>query len=152
MVGHDLHAEPRLTLGHSGEFHQVDDQALLRQPAGHQAGERPGQAVFDDIVRAQVEAQPFVYPSGLIELPMNPISDIGAFRGGRWPLEDFLKAIRLGVAWAIEHKAVYDFLAHPSCLLATDPQFQSLELICDLVHAAGDKAEIVDLGKIAGQI
>jgi peptidoglycan/xylan/chitin deacetylase (PgdA/CDA1 family) len=120
--------------------------------ASSKSGERPTPAVFDDIVRAQSEAQPFVYPTGLIELPMNPISDIGAFRGGRWPLEDFLKAIRLGVEWAIEHKAVYDFLSHPSCLLATDPKFQSLELICDLVRAAGNKAEIVGLDTIARQV
>jgi peptidoglycan/xylan/chitin deacetylase (PgdA/CDA1 family) len=117
--------------------------------ANSKAGERPTQEVFDDIVRQQAAAQPFIYPSGLIEIPMNPISDIGAFRGGRWPLEDFLKAIRMGVEWAIEHKAVYDFLAHPSCLLATDPKFQAIELICNLVRAAGDKAEIVDLDKIA---
>jgi len=117
--------------------------------ANSKAGERPTQAVFDDIVRAQSEAQPFVYPTGLIEIPMNPISDIGAFRGGRWPLEDFLKAIRVGVEWAIEHKAVYDFLAHPSCLLATDPKFKSLDLICDLAAAAGNKAEIVGLDSIA---
>ena len=80
---------------------------------------------------------------------MNPISDIGAFRGGRWPLDDFLKAIRLAVEWAIEHRAAFDFLSHPSCLLATDPKFQAVELICDLVRAAGDKARIVDLGTIA---
>ena len=38
-------------------------------------------------------AQPFVYPDGLVEVPMSPISDIGAFRNGRWRLEWFLKAI-----------------------------------------------------------
>ena len=80
---------------------------------------------------------------------MNPISDIGAFRGGRWPLEDFLKAIRLAVEWTIEHKAVFDFLAHPSCLVATDPKFQAIELICEIVRAAGNKAQIVDLNTIA---
>jgi hypothetical protein len=58
----------------------------------------------------------------------------------------------VGVEWAIEHKAVYDFLAHPSCLLATDPKFKSLELICDLVAAAGNKAEIVGLDTIAKSI
>jgi peptidoglycan/xylan/chitin deacetylase (PgdA/CDA1 family) len=120
--------------------------------ANSQPGERPSPAVFDDIIRAQAEAQPFVYPSGQIEIPMNPISDIGAFRGGRWPLEDFLKAIRLGVEWAIEHKAVFDFLAHPSCLVATDPRFQALELVCDLVKAAGNRAELVDLERIAKSI
>src|SRR5207245_357950 len=110
--------------------------------ANTKPGERPTKDVFDDIVRAQAEAQPCIYPTGLVEVPMNPISDIGAFRGGRWPIEDFLKAIRLGVEWAIEHKAVFDFLAHPSCLLATDPKFQAVELICDIVRAAGDKAQI----------
>jgi peptidoglycan/xylan/chitin deacetylase (PgdA/CDA1 family) len=120
--------------------------------ANTKPGERPTKEIFDDIVRAQSAAQPFVYPTGLIEIPMNPISDIGAFRGGRWPLEDFLKAIRLGVEWAIEHHAVYDFLAHPSCLVATDPKFQAVELICDVVRAAGDKARIVDLGAIAKQV
>ncbi|MCY2965217.1 MAG: chitin deacetylase, partial [Planctomycetota bacterium] len=88
---------------------------------------------------------------GLIELPMSPISDIGAFRGGRWPLEDFLEAIRQGVQWAIENRAVFDFLAHPSCLVAADPQFRSIELICDLVKQAGDRAELVDLDRIAEQ-
>ncbi|MBS0260827.1 MAG: polysaccharide deacetylase family protein [Planctomycetes bacterium] len=117
--------------------------------ANSKAGERPSAEVFADIVRQQERAQPFAYPSGLIEIPMSPISDIGAFRGGRWPLDDFLQAIRLGVEWAIEHRAVYDFLAHPSCLLATDPKFQALELICDLVRAAGDRAEIVGLDQIA---
>ncbi|MFN0053038.1 MAG: polysaccharide deacetylase family protein [Planctomycetales bacterium] len=117
--------------------------------ANSEPGKRPTQAVFDDIVRAQSAAQPYVYPTGLIELPMNPISDIGAFRGGRWPLEDFLKAIRLGLEWTIEHKGVFDFLAHPSCLLATDPQFKAVELVCDMVRAAGDKAQLVDLDAIA---
>jgi hypothetical protein len=120
--------------------------------ANSKPGERPTKEIFDDIVRAQSAAQPFVYPTGLVEVPMNPISDIGAFRGGRWPLADFLKAIRLGVEWAIEHRAVYDFLAHPSCLVATDPQFQAVELICDLVRNARDKAQIVDLGAIAKQM
>lgn len=117
--------------------------------ANTKPGERPTQAIFDDLVRAQAAAQPFVYESGLVEIPMSPISDIGAFRGGRWPLEDFLTAIRLGVEWAIEHRAVFDFLAHPSCLLATDPKFQAVELICDLVRQAGDRARIVGLDEIS---
>ena len=40
--------------------------------------------------RPRQQAQPFVYPSGLVEVPMSPISDVGAFRNGRWPLESFL--------------------------------------------------------------
>ena len=120
--------------------------------ANSKPGERPTAAIFDDILRAQVEAQPFIYPSGLVEIPMNPISDIGAFRGGRWPLEDFLKAVRLGVEWAIDHKAVFDFLAHPSCLVAADPRFQAVELICDLVRAAGNRAQFVELEQIAKSV
>jgi hypothetical protein len=53
------------------------------------------------------------------------------------------------VTWAIEHRAVFDFLAHPSCLYVTDPEFKTIELICNLVKQAGDRAKIVDLGTIA---
>lgn len=111
--------------------------------------ERPKQDVFDGIVAAQKNAQPFVYPTGLIEIPMSPVSDIGAFRNGRWPLADFLQAIRLAVTWTIEHGTVFDFLSHPSCLVAMDPKFEAIQLICDLVRAAGDRAALVDLNAIA---
>lgn len=112
-------------------------------------GQRPTEAVFADIVRAQQAAQPFRYPDGLVEIPMSPVSDINAFRNGRWPLEDFLTAIRRSVEWAIERRAVFDFLAHPSCLYVTDPEFRAVDLICDLVKKAGDRAELVDLDAIA---
>jgi len=117
-------------------------------PVG-EAGKEPTQAVLDGIVKAQSAAQPFVYPKGLVEVPMSPISDIGAFRNGRWKLEWFLKAIRLGVEWAIDNKAVFDFLGHPSCLYVTDPEFKTIDLLCDLVKKAGDRAALVDLGTIA---
>jgi peptidoglycan/xylan/chitin deacetylase (PgdA/CDA1 family) len=113
--------------------------------------EVPGAAVYESIVRAQVEAQPFAYPDGLVEVPMSPISDIGAFRTGRWRLEWFLEAVRLGVEWAIEHRAVYDFLGHPSCLYVTDPGFRAIGLICDLVSKAGDRAAIVGLDALAAR-
>lgn len=109
----------------------------------------PTADVFDAIVKAQAQAQPFVYPKGLIEVPMSPISDIGAFRNGRWKIDYFLKALRRAVEWVIDNKAVFDFLAHPSCLYVTDPEFRAIELICDLVKKAGDRAAIVDLGTIA---
>jgi hypothetical protein len=105
--------------------------------------------VLESILEAQSAAQPFVYPSGLVEVPMNPISDVGAFRSAGWDLPAFLEAIRRGVAWAIEHHAVFDFLAHPSCLYVTDPEFQTIELICNLVKQAGDRAKLVDLDTIA---
>jgi len=115
-------------------------------------GEPPSHDVYDDIVRAQQEAQPFVYQSGLIEIPMSPISDVGAFRSRRWKLPHFLKAVRLAVEWAIETGGVFDFLCHPSCMVVEDPEFQSVRLICDLVRAAGNRAEVVTLDRIAENV
>jgi len=115
------------------------------------AGQPPDRKVMAGIVSAQEQAQPFVYPSGLIEIPMSPISDVTAFRSGRWPLEPFLSAIRAGVTWAIERRAVFCFLGHPSCLTVTDPQFRAIETICKLVSEAGDRAAITDLGSIANR-
>lgn len=112
-------------------------------------GTEPTPAVYESIVKAQAAAQPFVYPGGLVEVPMSPISDISAFRGGRWKLEWFLRAVRLGVEWAIDHRAAFDFLGHPSCLYVTDPEFKTVDLICDLVKRAGRKAALVDLGALA---
>lgn len=120
--------------------------------ANTQPMEEPSDAVFDSIVQAQERAQPFVYPSGLIEVPMSPISDIGAFRSGRWQLDWFLESIRRSIAWAIETRSVFDFLAHPSCLGIVDPEFKTIDLICDLVQAAGDAAELVDLDQIAHSV
>ena len=113
--------------------------------------EEPTEAMFESILRAQPASQPFFYPDGLIEIPMSPISDIGAFRTGQWQLEGFLKAVRLGVEWAIENRAVYDFLSHPSCLYVTDPEFRAIELICSLVKKAGKRASIVGLGALASR-
>ena len=114
--------------------------------------QEPSAAVLDGIVAAQIKAQPFIYPDGLIEIPMNPISDIGAFRNGRWQLDWFLKAIQQAVEWAIDRRAVFDFLAHPSCLYVVDPEFKSIELICDLVRKAGKRATIADLSTIARRV
>ena len=120
----------------------------------HARGElqtEPTEEVFADIVAAQAKAQPFVYPSGLVEVPMSPPSDITAFRGGRWKLPWFKEAVRRAVAWAIEHRAAFDFLGHPSCLYVTDPKFETIEMICQMVQDAGDRAELVDLGKLAAR-
>lgn len=115
------------------------------------AGQPPEASVYKAIVAAQEKAQPFVYPTGLVEVPMNPISDLGAFRIGRWDLQYFLKAVALGVEWAIAHRAVYDFLCHPSCLYVVDPEFKSIDLICELVRKAGSKAALVDLDTVAAR-
>jgi hypothetical protein len=114
-------------------------------------GEAPGPDVYDSIVMAQEQAQPFVYPDGLVEVPMSPISDVGAMRSARWQLDWFLKAIRLGVDWAIEKRTTFDFLAHPSCLYVVDPRFRAVELICERVKKAGERAAIVDLGTLAAR-
>jgi peptidoglycan/xylan/chitin deacetylase (PgdA/CDA1 family) len=128
-------------------FKWVSSQYVLH-PFG-EPGKRPGAAVFEGIVKAQAQSQPFAYPTGLLEIPMSPISDIVAFRTGRWPLESFLKAIQMGVEWAIAHRAVFDFLAHPSCLYVVDPEFRAIELICKLVQKAGSRAALTDLTSIA---
>jgi hypothetical protein len=114
-----------------------------------EAGAEPTPAVYESIVKAQVQAQPFTYPGGLIEVPMSPISDITAFRGGRWKLEWFLKAVRLAVEWAIDTGGVFDFLSHPSCLGITDPEFRAIDLICALAKKAGKKARLADLNTLA---
>lgn len=113
--------------------------------------ERPDAKVIENIVSAQAAAQPFVYPDGLIEIPMSPISDIGAFRTGQWKLEWFLTVIREAMTWTIENRATFDFLAHPSCLYVVDPDFKSLELICNLVAENSQRAEIVDLDTVASR-
>jgi len=121
----------------------------------HETGEpmhEPSAEVYADIVKRQAEAQPFVYPTGLIEIPMSPISDIGAFRTNYWKLKYFLKAVRMAVEWAIENRAVFDFLAHPSCLVVEDPKFETIKLICDLVEQSNGRAEIVGLDAIAEHV
>ncbi|MEX0725389.1 MAG: polysaccharide deacetylase family protein [Planctomycetaceae bacterium] len=121
----------------------------------HETGvpkEEPASDVYKSIVESQNVSQPFVYPNGLIEIPMSAISDVGAFRSNYWKLDWFLKAVRLSVERAIETGGVYDFLCHPSCMLVEDPGFETVKLICQLVKDAGDKAEIVGLSKIAERV
>ncbi|HEY4307910.1 MAG TPA: polysaccharide deacetylase family protein [Pirellulales bacterium] len=112
-------------------------------------GVEPSEAILSGIVATQQDAQPFLYETGLCEIPMSPASDINAFRSGRWQLAWFIESVRRGLGWAIENRAVYDFLGHPSCLYVTDPQFQVIDCICQQVAAAKDTAKIVDLGTIA---
>ena len=105
-------------------------------------------AILDGIVKSQTAAQPFVYPSGLVEIPMSPISDIGAFRNGRWNLDQFLKSTQLSVDWAIRNRAVFDFLGHPAVLSAKDPDFRTIRAICDAVNRSAHQAEMVSLQHI----
>jgi hypothetical protein len=112
------------------------------------ARQEPTLDVVRTIVEAQRQAQPFVYANGLVEIPMSPISDIGAFRTGRWRLAWFLNVVQQAVAWCIDNQAVFDFLCHPSCMYVVDPEFRSIALICDMVRRAGNCAELVTLDRI----
>jgi len=47
---------------------------------------------------------------------------------------------------------VFDLLSHPSVLYPNDPEFKVVELVCDLVRKAGDRAALVDLNAIAKQV
>ena len=112
----------------------------------------PVQDIFDELIATQAAAQPFVYPTGLIEIPMSPTGDVGAFRSGFWKRDTFLEYVELAVNWAIENKGVFDFLAHPSIMYVEDPDFETIKLICDLVKKSNGKAEIVGLSTIAKQV
>jgi hypothetical protein len=111
----------------------------------------PGADVYAGIVRAQAAAQPFAYPSGLVEVPMSPVSDVTAFRTHYWKLEWFLKAVRLAVEEAVRTVSCFDFLAHPSCLVVEDPTFEAVKLICGLVRDAGPRAALVGLDRFAAR-
>jgi len=111
--------------------------------------QEPDAATIAKIVDVSKATQPIAYPTGLVEIPMSPVSDINAFRTGRWKLEWFLKTIRAIVESTISNSGVFDFLCHPSCMYVVDPQFQTIDTICELVQKSAGKAEIVTLDAIA---
>jgi hypothetical protein len=111
--------------------------------------QQPDDSMLDQIADTLDQSQPFVYSDGLIEVPMSPISDIGAFRNGRWNLDSFLRSIEKSVRWTIERGAVFDFLAHPSSLGVVDPEFRSIDMICRLVRQSEGRAQLTDLAAIA---
>jgi peptidoglycan/xylan/chitin deacetylase (PgdA/CDA1 family) len=116
---------------------------------GPELEREPARDAFDSILESQAPSQPSVYPSGLIEIPMSPISDLIAFRTAHWKLDYFLKAVKETVQHAVERRFVYVLLAHPSCLSVHDPKFRTFELICDLVREARGRAKIASLDEIA---
>jgi peptidoglycan/xylan/chitin deacetylase (PgdA/CDA1 family) len=91
-------------------------------------GQRPGEDVYASILEAQKDAQPFRYESGLIEIPMSPVSDVTAFRSQKWTLAEFTKAVTSGVGWARDNRKAFTLLAHPSCLVVEDPEFSLASL------------------------
>jgi hypothetical protein len=148
---------PRGLLDHPGVRQELLRQGfkwVSSQYAPHAntaAGVEPNQEVLQSILAAQAASQPFRYDDGLLEIPMSPISDIGAFRTGRWQLPWFQSVIRECVDWAIEQRAVFDFLAHPSCLGVVDPDLKVIDMICEQVRRAGDRAELASLETVAQQ-
>lgn len=113
------------------------------------AKQKPDAKVVDGILAALPKAQPFKYPDVLLEIPMSPISDIGAFRTGQWNLDWYLDTLRACLEKTIELGLVFDFLAHPSCLYVVDPEFKAIRLICQIVNKYSSKAKLTDLNQIA---
>ena len=95
--------------------------------------------------------QPFYYPTGLLELPYVPVTDVGAFRGRNWTLDEYVHAIRRSIRRAIELRAVYNWCSHPSVLYVEDPEFRVIEAICEEVKASNGKAMIVDRSTAAAR-
>ena len=60
--------------------------------------------------------------NGLLDIPMSPVSDIQAFRNGRWKLDDFIAILERVLDWTIERGQTFDFLAHPSCIRRRRPR------------------------------
>ncbi|MCA9173396.1 MAG: polysaccharide deacetylase family protein [Planctomycetales bacterium] len=112
----------------------------------------PTDEIFASIVDALPSAQPYRYPTGLVEVPMSPISDVGAFRTSRWKRADFLKSIRQCIQWCVSHHGVFDFLCHPSIMYVEDPGFEVVDHICDLVAADKDRAKLTTLDGIAARV
>lgn len=114
----------------------------------------PTKADFQAVAAAQEFSQPFVYPTGLIEIPMSPLGDVASFRrkDEKWKLDDFLHMLDATIRWTIEHGGVFDFLSHPSIMMWEDPHFQAYELICDLVNRSAGRAALVGLDAIAQRL
>ena len=109
----------------------------------------PSKENFAAITQCVKRSQPFVYPSGLVEIPVSPISDVNAFRTRKWKLDHYLESVKRNLKWAVKNRAVFDYVFHPSVMYVEDPGLRAVDLICELVKDAGKKAAIVDLDVIA---
>jgi peptidoglycan/xylan/chitin deacetylase (PgdA/CDA1 family) len=109
---------------------------------------QPGE--LDAVVARQM--QPFVYPSGLVEVPMSPPSDVTTMRTGRWSLEHFKHAAGAALDACLEHGTVWDFLSHPSALGVVDPGFEVIDMILGRVRDAGPAARMATLDAVAAGV
>ena len=112
-------------------------------------GQQPDEPLLEKVVEMQPHSQPFRYPTGLIEVPMSPVSDVMAMRIARWSRKSWLRSLRKTINWTIENGAVFDLLAHPAVLVVMDPKCEAIDMVCDMVQKAGDKAKLVGLDAIA---
>ena len=114
------------------------------------AGQPPGPDVWKSIEAELPNSQPFRYAeTGLLDIPMSPVSDIQAFRNGRWKLDDFITILERVLDWTIERGQTFDFLAHPSCIGVVDPEMKTLNMICRKVRTSNGRAALVTLNEIA---
>jgi len=113
--------------------------------------ENPQPKHFQAVAESLAHHQPYYYPTGLLEVPYSPVTDVGAFRGRRWTLDEYCDKLRACIDWAIEHRAVYNWCSHPSILYVKDPEFRIVETICELVETSGGKAMIVDRAAVAAR-
>jgi peptidoglycan/xylan/chitin deacetylase (PgdA/CDA1 family) len=130
-------------------FSWVSSQ-YARHPVRPETG-APQHGEMEAIVAQQV-VQPFIYPTGLVEVPMSPPSDVTTMRTGRWSLEHFRTGVLSSLSWCIEHGKGWDFLSHPSALGVVDPDFEIIDLILDTVGAAGSRARIATLDVVADEL
>ena len=59
-----------------------------------EVGEQPNDVLLQKAVEMQPNSQPFRYPTGLIEVPMSPVSDVMAMRIARWSRKSWLASLR----------------------------------------------------------
>ena len=96
------------------------------------------------------QSQPFRCPeTGLLEIPMSPVSDIQACRNGRWRLDDFIAILERVIDWTVERGQTFDFLAHPSCIGVVDPELKTIAMICRKVRQSNGRAILVTLNEVA---
>ena len=114
--------------------------------------ERASEKLFEAVVASQPTTQPYLYPSGIVEIPKSALPDIQAFRLGRWGLGDFMEANRRAAQWAIENAGVFTFTVHSSVQVSVDPEFKTFEMLCDMVKKSADRVELATPDQVADRV